>query len=262
MMVGINSTKKTKVVVLLTIALIYLLPVYSSTNETTQIKYWTGQSNIVAIVSAYERIMHLPTGEATPYFSTEIDELCTNYTAIVFYVLNPPEYASKYFRLKAIPPEAGSGSLPLAYEFGKLYYFNLLRAHIGNNGLPIADHKTERYYWSGITPDELTAFSTFTSDRMNVGSIIGTPYYATVKEAQKALGGFEEQQRKIEKEIEILSSEMEQLKREKGVDYKKDIDYRLKQGRFWNLKRMGLLYNKNKQQEAKMQIEKLKKMEK
>ena len=261
MMDGMISEKSTRVLVAsFMIARLSLTHVFGAESAITEMRYWTGESNIVATVSAYERLTRLPSGETVPYFSTEIDSLCTNYTAIVFYVLSPPEYAGKYFRLGAIPPEPLSGSLPLAYNFGELYYFGLLRARIVSDGLPSADHKNDRHYWSGITPDELTVFSSSISGRMNVGTITGTPYYATVKKAQEALNALEKKQREMEAEIETLSAAVEKTKLEKGEDYKNDTDYRRQRGRLSNLQRGGLFYNENRQKEARMQIEQLGKM--
>lgn len=261
-MTDTSNKKRAKVLAPLAGVLTSLLHVSGSETDAPGPRYWTGESNIVATVSAYERVTRLPTGETVPYFSTEIDGMCTNYTAIVFYVLSPPECAGKYFRLEAIQPEPLSGSLPLAYYFGKLYYFGMSRSRAPKDGLPSADHGEDPYSWFwGIAPDDLATFPVPTPGRMNIGKTTGTIYYTTIKEANEALNVLEKKRREMEKEIKELSVEVEQIKRKKSVDYKKDTDYRLKNGRLSNLKRIGLLYNGNRQKEARMQIGQLERLE-
>jgi len=215
---------------------VYFLVALSEDHIFHPQKYWTESSNIVATVSAYERKTRLQSGELISYYSTFIDNQCTNYSAILFYVVNPQEHAGKYFRLEAIEQETNSGYLPPAYEFGKLYY------------------------WNGIVSNDLVTFPVPTAGRMNVGKTCGNIYYHSHMDAVRALRDLENERIIVVKQMNSISNQLEIAKAD-GIDVKNDPQYRRLRGRYFDLKMGCLPSNEYKQEEVKMQIKNLKEIE-
>lgn len=251
MTAGITSARA-YIVFCLVVHHVFCFCVMSQVYDIPPKHYWTGQTNIVATVSAYELITNLPTGERVPSYSKNIDNLCTNYSAIIFYVIAPTTYAGKFFRLNAIPAELGAGSLPPAYHTGKLYYFSFLdmpeSSAFGVN------------FWFSINRDDLFSVPNEKS-RLNVGKITGNIYYPSCKEAENALIALDNQRIKLEEEINSLSCKLEKLKLLNGSNVNIDMQLKKLKGKVLDLKMESLPSNEYKQKEVRMQIENLKQIE-
>jgi hypothetical protein len=215
-------------------------------------KYWTDHTNVVAAVSAYERTVALPTGEQIPAYSLAVDEKCTNYTAVIFYILSPVECAGAYFRLEAVPPEPGSGYLPPAYYTNTTYYF----PYMGTNSL--AGSLSNAMYWCGITASDLSRPIT-SAGRMNVGKTSGKRYYPSVRDAVEALEDLADERYAVAERMTDLSNRIEHARAE-GIDVKKDPQHRRLRGEFFGLHNRLSGYD-YRRQEIKMQIEKLQQLE-
>lgn len=226
--------------------------VFGRMDDVPSARYWTDKTNIVAAVSAYELLMRLPSGEVVPYYSTNIDNLCTNFYAILFYVVSPPECFGKYFRLEEHEPSPilGTGYLPPVYQFGKLYYFPY----------KTMESRDDKEFWYGIASNDLFSMSAPSKERLFVGKIAGEVYYPRRQEAEEALRDLKSQRIKIEEEMSSLSNQIERAKAD-GIDVKKDPHYRKLRGRFFDLK-WRLPGNAYRQKEMSMQIEKLRELEK
>ena len=249
-----GTTDNGKFILFLTIVFqTFYSNVFGDMDNVPPNRYWTGQTNIVAIVSAYELVIRLPSGEVVPYYSTNIDNLCTNFYAILFYVVSPPECFGKYFRLEEREPSPvlGSGYLPPVHQFGKLYYFPY-------RAIESCDDKEPRY---GLTSNDLFSMSPPSKERLFVSGFVGGDvYYPCRQEAEEALRDLKRQRIEIEEEMGSLSNQIERAKAD-GIDVKKDLHYRKLRGRLFDLK-WRLPGNAYRQKEVSMQIEKLKELEK
>lgn len=154
--------------------------------------YWAGRTNVVIAVSAYERERILPNGERIKVFSTDMDPLCTNYTAILFSVLHPAELRGKLVRLAGVPGELSSldGFLPQVYRMDTLYYipFVTKRDHGNVKALEPSD-----FFWMGET-----------NSQINVVSQEATIYYWNESDAQMRLSELMEKEKRCSNEALVL----------------------------------------------------------
>lgn len=216
-------------------------------------QYWTGQSNIVATVCAYEFMLHLPSGENVPYYSTNVLNRYTNSYAILFYVVAPKKYAGKYFCLRENETMPFSSDYPLPiHRFGELYYFRFAEAF--DNSF------SDMAFWFGLTPDDLFSFPIGGVDRLSVGKTISNVYYYSVQDAEQALNDLKKERVGLEEKIGALSNQIEKAQAG-GVDVKNDRQYRKLRGQYLDLKNGRLPANGYRQKEVRMQIEKLKELE-
>jgi len=216
-------------------------------------QYWTGQSNVVATVSAYEFMSHLPSGENVPYYSTNVVSRCTNSYAILFYVVAPKKYAGKYFRLQENEPMPfGSVFPPPVHRLGELYYFRF--AEVSDKSF------SDIAYWFGLTPDDLFSFPTGEAGRLSVGKTTSNIYYHSTQDATQALHDLNKERICLEKQMGVLSNQIEKA-RSDGVDVRNDRQYRKMRGQYLDLKNGSLPSNGYRQKEVRMQIEKLKELE-
>lgn len=247
----IGTTKYGSFVLILSVTFQFIcLPIFCEIKKIPQEQYWTGQSNIVAAVSAYERIMHLSSGQRIPVYHNEIDDLCTNYFAIIFYVITPEKYKGNYFRLKSMPTEKGSGFIPPAYQIGKLYYFPFIDSpdpDLGKTG-----------YWLGINPRDLFSMPEGKPGRLYVGKTNGEIYYASRQEAIDALVLLEIEHDQVKTKMQLLAKEIDKIKViDKNIDVNKNPEYKRLKSSYFDLKIDRLPSNEYKQKEVKMQIEML-----
>jgi hypothetical protein len=215
-------------------------------------RYWIDSSNIVAAVSAYEHTMYLPTGEAIPYFSTNVLCRYTNQYAVVFYVVAPKKFAGKFFRLVESEPLVLDSDYPSPiYRMGKLYCFRLL-----DDPNPSPSDMT---YWFGLTPEDLVSIPVSSNGRLSVAKTNSSIYYLSIGDAVAALQAVESERAELEAELNNLSNQVENVKAE-GIDIQKDPRYRQLRGAYFDL--FNRLPNYNlRQQEIKQQIEKLRQLE-
>jgi len=215
-------------------------------------QYWTSPTNIVATVSAYQYIKHLPSGEPIPVYSTDIEKLCTNYYAILFYVVSPPECSGKYFKLEEHEsrPIFSSDYLPPVYKIGELYYFTYM---------PSFSHdKSDANSFFGIVSNDLFSVSASSEKKMFVGRVTGgNVYYSTEQEAIDALNALKKEHDDLMEKIQSLAYEIENMKlTKKSSELKKNPLFRRLKGRFLDLKTGSLPSNEYKQKNIRMQIEK------
>ena len=180
--------------------------------------YWCGETNVVLAVSAYERKRTLPNGDRIKIFSTEMDPLCTNYTAILFSVLHPAELKGKMIRLLNVPCELSSldGFLPSIYKMDTLYYIPLetKREHGNVKALEQGD-----FFWMGNTNSEI-----------NVVSQEAVVYYWNEFDAQMRISELKEKEQRCSDEAlafdSYLRTHPRPLKEEKNYKEWVRINYR------------------------------------
>jgi len=168
--------------------------------------YWAGETNVVIAVSAYERERVLPNGERIKVFSSEMDPLCTNYTAILFSVLHPVEYRGKMVRLAGVPDElsCGDGFLPPIYRMDTLYHIPLVvkRTHGNVKALEPADF---------FQMDD-------TNSQVNVVSQEAIVYYWNESDAQMRLSELKEKEKRCMDESQTLETYLKKHPRPERTD--------------------------------------------
>lgn len=157
-------------------------------------KYWTGETNLVAAVCGYERSAIIENGEVITIYSDTIDDMCTNYTAILFHVLSPASCRGRRFRLKGLPDEPYF--LPYEYIPGRLYYFPF-RPDLTNKG-------EERKMEIVINRDDLIPGDLGTHWKMTVATIFGERYFTNSLSARKELASIEDKHSALTNELAEL----------------------------------------------------------
>lgn len=144
-------------------------------------KYWTGETNIVATVAGYEREAVLQTGETVITYTDKVDDMCTNYMAVLFYVLSPHPCRGKVFRLKGVSNDPYF--LGPEYKMGTLYYFPY-RPDLVNDGVG-------KNWMSVITKEDLKQNDMNTHWKMTVATIWGEQYFPDRHSAMRRISEIE-----------------------------------------------------------------------
>jgi hypothetical protein len=121
---------------------------------------------------------------------------------------------------------------------------------------------TDKEAWFGLVSNDLFSISGPSEKKLFVGKIAGgNVYYPFRQEAEEALHDLESRRIEIAEQMDLFSNQIEKAKAD-GIDVKNDPYYRRLRGRFFDLKMGHLPSNAHKQEEVKMQIEKLRALEK